>query len=140
VTLLRFTQSRDCDGEANSPVVLYPAFMATTRRKFMASAFKAIGDNIKNAVQGIGKVITGALTLDLKTVGEGLTQAVGLGDQQGEKAAAARSSNTMMDNAMEKMMGGMGGGGMPMNGMMMMMAPELAIPMQVMAALAKMRA
>lgn len=106
----------------------------------MASAFKAIGDNIKNAVQGIGKVITGALTLDLKTVGEGLTQAVGLGDQQGEKAAAARSSNTMMDNAMEKMMGGMGGGGMPMNGMMMMMAPELAIPMQVMAALAKMRA
>lgn len=105
----------------------------------MASAFKAIGDNIKNAVQGIGKVITGALTLDLKTVGDGLTQAIGLGDQEGEKAAAARSGNTMMDSAMEQMMGGMGGG-MPMQGLMMVMAPELAIPMQLMSSVGKMRA
>ena len=110
----------------------------------MASAFKAIGDNIRNAFEGVGKVIKGALTLDLKTVGDGLTQAVGLGDQEGEKAAAARSSNTMMDSAMEKMMGGMGGepggGGMPMQGLMMVMAPELAIPAQLMSSLGKMRA
>ena len=109
----------------------------------MASAFKALGDNIRNAFEGVGKVIKGALTLDLKTVGEGLTQAVGLGDQEAEKAAAARAGNTMMDSAMAQMTGGSGGmqgGGMPMQAMMMVMAPELAIPMQLMSSLGQMRA
>ncbi|MCZ2497921.1 hypothetical protein GN316_14240 [Xylophilus sp. Kf1] len=72
--------------------------------------FDAVTSGVRNAVEGVGKMVQSGLKLDFKGVADGLTEAIGLNSGDQQIASASRAGNTLMQRELAMLMARYGQG------------------------------